>query len=849
VAIVGRRAELAALVDAAADARTGDGRLVLVAGEAGVGKSALIEALEPYLPDARWLRGACDGQFTPRPLGPLLDVADQLGGELAERCRSSERRADVFGLLLDTLRGDGLTVLVIEDLHWADEATLDLVRVVARRLRGLPCLLVATYRDDALTDDDPLRLALGDLSVQRATRRIDLGTLSLDVVRELARGSRLDPVVLHELSGGNAFFVTELLASGSTDDLPRSARDAVLARAARVGPQTRAALEVVALIGGRMEPALLAKADVDGIDADELVAAGLLVADGPAVRFRHELSRLAIDAGLGPHRRIEVHRIVLEALQAFGCDDDARLAFHADGAGDAALVGRYAPRAAERAAGLGAHREAVVQYRRALRFVDRSDLRAVAELLDGLGIELSTLDHFDGAADAHAEALAIWRQLDDQLRVGRDLSRLGTAMWRLCRGAEMVRYRVEAVEVLSALDPTVELGRAFLGRSNEAPELTTWADDTARARELATQLDSVELLMRVTMSEAGLLFRRRADWKSSIDHAFELARDHGLDDAIPWLYSNLLELHVVSFELAAAEAAFAEGVALCAGRELDVYAYCLRGRWALALAELGRWDEALETAGAVLVATASPVNLLTSQVATSLVRMRRGDKGVDDVLDPASTAADRLGETPWIVMTRLARAEQRWLAGDLDGAAREVHVAARAVDPSFWCEAADVAAWQRRLGLLADASPVAASVWDERGCAYRAALALVDVGDEQSMRDALGRFERLGADAAAAAVRRQMRASGHRAVPAGARPATRRHPLGLTARQQEVLDLVCAGLTNEEIGARLFIAAKTVDHHVSAVLTKLGVSNRHQAARAAVERGLVGVGGEVAPSP
>jgi DNA-binding CsgD family transcriptional regulator len=837
VTIVERQAELAALLDAAADARAGDGRLVLVAGEAGVGKSALVEALEPHVPDARWLRGACDGQFTPRPLGPLLDIADQVGGELAELCRTSSRRTEVSAAHLDTLRGAGLTVLVIEDLHWADEATLDLVRVVARRLRGLPCLLVCTYRDDALSADDPLRLALGDLSVQRTTRRIDLRTLSLDAVRELARGSRLDPAVVHELSGGNAFFVTELLAAGSTDHLPRSARDAVLARAARTSPQTRAALEVVTLVGGRMEPALLAKAEVDGIDVDELVAAGLLVADGKAVRFRHELARLAIDAGLGPHRRLEVHRIVLDALHAFGCDDDARLAFHADGAGDAELVGRYAPRAAARAAGLGAHRESVVQYQRALRFADRTDLRVVAELLDGLAGELATIDHFDAAAAARTEALAMWRQLGDPLRVGGDLCRLGGDMWRLCRGDEMVAYQREAVDVLAPLGPTADLCRAFIGRSTEARDLDTWQQDTARARGIAVELGSVELLIRVRMSEAGLAFRRREDWKRPIGEAFALAKDHGLVDFVPWLSSNLLELLVVSFDLPAAEAAFADGIALCGDRELEVYAYCLRGRWALALAELGRWDEALAMADTVLDATASPVNLLTSQVASSLVRIRRGDPGADEVLDAATAAADGLGETPWIVMTRLARAERCWLAGDLEGAVQEVEVAAGAVGPSFWCEAAEVAVWQHRLGLLAGVDRVPAAVWDERGCPYRAALALVDDGDEASLRDALGRVEALGATAAASAVRRQMRARGHRAVAAGARPATRRHPLGLTARQQEVLDLVCAGLTNEEIGARLFIAAKTVDHHVSAVLAKLGVSNRRQAARAAAERG------------
>jgi predicted ATPase len=186
-----RESSLACLHEQAARARRGEGRLVLIGGEAGVGKSALVERLQRDLPDARWSWGTCDALFTPRPLGPLFDLADQLGGELLERCRASADadREELFrALLREVASPAALDILVVEDIHWADEATLDLLRFLSRRLRGACLLIIATYRDDGLAAGDPLRVALGDLASQRCTRRIGLEPLSQDAVA--GRGKR-----------------------------------------------------------------------------------------------------------------------------------------------------------------------------------------------------------------------------------------------------------------------------------------------------------------------------------------------------------------------------------------------------------------------------------------------------------------------------------------------------------------------------------------------------------------------------------------------------------------------------------------------------------------------------------
>ena len=210
-----REAQLAALASYAGEARKAQGRLVLVAGEAGVGKSALVEQLQRNLPGASWYWGACDGLFTPRPLGPLFDIAAKLGGELLELCRADAPREALFGALLRQVsEPDALHVVVVEDIHWADEATIDLLRFLGRRIRDATVLLIATYRDDGLAAGDPLQLALGDLATQRSVRRISLGPLSAGAVQVMAGGSEREAAALRQLTGGNPFYLSQVVAAG-----------------------------------------------------------------------------------------------------------------------------------------------------------------------------------------------------------------------------------------------------------------------------------------------------------------------------------------------------------------------------------------------------------------------------------------------------------------------------------------------------------------------------------------------------------------------------------------------------------------------------------------------------------
>jgi DNA-binding CsgD family transcriptional regulator/tetratricopeptide (TPR) repeat protein len=894
-----RELPLTLLTEYAAQAAAGEGRLILLGGEAGVGKSALLERLHQELPEARWSWSMCDGLFTPRPLGPLFDLADQLGGDLLERCRAGAGREELFRALLAQVAvpkavavpkvvtvpevtgiaaPGAMDVLVVEDIHWADEATLDLLRYLSRRLRGTAALIIATYRDDGLAAADPLRVALGDLGSQRCTRRVGLLPLSPDAVRELASGSGLPAPELYRLTGGNPFYVTEALRSGMAE-VPPSARDAVLARAARLSGGSRQVLDVAALTGTQVEARLLES--VTGCPSsvlDELLESGLLVGDGAWLRFRHEIARLAVAQAVAGHRSQAVHELVLAALGSFGCDDDARLAFHAEAAGDGTAVLRYAPAAARRAARLASHREAAAQYERALRFAAGADPATLAGLHEGLADEVMLLDRWDDAETEGERALALWREVGDQLREGDALRRISRIRWNLCRGDEAVVAAEAAVSALEPLGPSVELARAYATYANQRmlyADYDAAIDLALRAQALAIQFGATAVHSDALNTQAASRSAQGLDWSGQMRRALDIALAGGHHIEAGRAYTNLVGIHAGQREFAEAERYLEPGIAFCVEHDVTTYAICMRGEQGNILERTSRWDEAVALSAQLLFDVGpSPANRLCSLIRLGVIGARRGEPEAWRFLDEAAAAADEAGEPQNQVPARLARAEAHWLEGDLDAARREAELAydAACATPSAWLRGA-VAAWLRRLGssrpmggevaepyrLLLEGDPVgAAAVWTRLGCPYDAAMALADAsGDlarseaarpemagpgtagpgtarpEAALREALGIVIGLGAHPAARIIRQRLRTLGARSIPVGPHSATRQRPFGLTRREGEVLDLICAEHTNAEIAAKLFISAKTVDHHVSAVLAKLGVPSR-AAARNAV---------------
>ncbi|HEX4746740.1 MAG TPA: AAA family ATPase [Gaiellaceae bacterium] len=836
---------------------TGEGRVVLVRGEAGIGKTALLERFCNEVDDeARILKGACDSLFTPRPLGAVVEVALATGGHLESVVSTTTTPHAVAMALISELERVR-TILVLEDVHWGDGATLDVLRLLGKRIRQVPGVVIATYRDHELDRRHPLRTVLGELAGGDGVIRLSLTPLSPAAVDRIAAEHAQDGEALYRMTGGNPFFVHEVV-DGRLGEIPSTVRDAVMARVARLSEEAQETLELVAL-GHPQTEFWLIEAHGSLAAVDECLDAGLLHAAGDAVSFRHELAQRAVEESLSPGRGLELHRNVLTALEGASetSSDLARLAHHAEGAHDADAVLRYAPAAAERAAALGAHREAAAQYARALRYVDRLDDLARAATYMRHSVECYlTADEDNGLASIDA-ALTTFRQLGDPDRIAatlrwRALTLLG---WGLGTAANEAAN--EALAILEQLSPGPEIAMthtllASLAMVDERADEATREAHTALV--LAEQVDSIEARI-AALASAGAAGGLRGDddcWEP-LTTAVHLAREADLENQVgrAFLLTGMAAYRARSLERM--RAAVHEGLEYCSERDLMVWEDVLLAMRAWVELAEGSWEAATHTAAQVLARNCT-LSSAQANIVLGLLRARRGDPGATAALDEANAAIERTGQLWWTGQAAAAKAETAWLEGrplEIPALTDAAYAAAIERDASW--PLAELAFWRRKAGLEEDVPHAArgpfatqlhgdwrraAEEWAEAGCPYEVALALAD-GDEPAQRRALDELSRLGARPAAQIVARRLRQGGARGVPAVSRRSTQANPAGLTAREDEVLRLLGLGLRNAEIAQRLVVSRRTVDHHVSAILRKLDAQTRSEAVAVAHRRGLL----------
>jgi DNA-binding CsgD family transcriptional regulator/tetratricopeptide (TPR) repeat protein len=849
VQLLERAPVVAALRELRQRADRGHGRLVWLGGDAGVGKTSVVRALAAESPHPV-LWGACDALSTPRPLGPLHDLADAGASRVAAARSAGASRHELFVGLLDELASPVL--VVIEDAHWADDGTLDLLRFVGRRVERTRGVVVVTYRTDELDAGGGLRRVMGDLATAGGCVRLDVEPLTVDAVRQLAAGAPIEAVRLHAVTGGNPFYVTEVLAAPGWS-VPPTVADAVVARIDRLPPAARAAVETVAVEPARMESWLAAELIDDRSGLGQATAAGVLVADGTEIRFRHELARLAVEQRLAPDRRIDLHRRALAALTVGGADP-ARLAHHAGQAGDPPATVHWAQAAAQRAEQAGALKQAIAQYERALRHVppDRPEQRI--ELLEPYAEHLVSVDRSADSVTARREVLDQRVAQGDPAEVEVARSQYALALWQAGHGDEARRAGEEAIRALGSLTPSarqravVLVSQAGLVMLARQPDSAIWS---AAAIEAAEQAGDDRSRCRALNYHGSVLVCVEDD-PAGTDH-LDRAGQIGLANGWHAVYASaLLNAGAALGEVrqyARAVPYLQRCVAYAGERDIDISRRYCEAWLARIRLEQGYWSraEALVTSE-LLRDDITPTSRIVALTALGRLKVRRGESGADELLEAAWALARRTGDLQRLWPVVAGRVEHAWLRGGVDDAlaAELLDVLARAEGSGLRYAIGELGFWACVLGCRKGPLPeraaaayalhvvgdheAAGEAWTVIGCPYEAAWALADRGDEPSLRSALDTFVELGATPMAQRVRRALRALGATDVPRGPRPSTAGAPGGLTPREREVLELLAAGLTDREIGGRLFVSTKTASHHVSNVLRKLGARTRTEAA-------------------
>ena len=842
------------------DAVARHGRVVTLSGEAGIGKTVLTRhftGLHRETAVVRW--GACETMFTGRPLGPLFDMAYEAGGRLASALEGDAPQEQLFAALLEELRSSRRpSIVVIEDIHWADEATLDLIRFLSRRIEAMAAMLVVTHRSDEV--HRALQIVLGDLARLPHARSLRLPALTAGAVAELASESDVDVDLLHRITAGNPFFVTEVLAAGATG-IPPTVRDAVLARAARLSDPARGVLDAASILGARSELALL-EATLGGSATsalDECISVGMLALYDDDVVFRHELVRDTIATSVPVARSRALHRVVLEIMVAgsHGRYDPGRIAQHAEEAGDADAVLTYAVAAARRASTLGAHHQAVVHYARALRVAGALEPSSRGTLLQAHAEECYRTSLLSVAMESQEAAIECWRIAGDTVKEGDSLRRLSAMLWSAGRVTEAEQVAVGAVARLEDAGAGTELALAYGNLCQvymlqpDFARAVLWGERTI---ELAERLDATEALVHALTSVGTVETRQgHASGYAKLERSLDLALAAGLDDHAARALNNLAASASTRADYTAAERYLARGLAFCRERDLDRFTDRLMNTWASVLLDTGRVDEALVAFQSLLERSqASHQNEFHGLLGVGRVAGLRGEPA--DALDRALEVAEASGRDEEVLQARTARAEAAWLRGDDVRARQEAQQALELalVDGDAW-EIGPAAFWlwqadgMERIpaGLpepyarhVAGDFEGAVALWEAIGHRLLLGLALLGAGEEPHLRRALVVFRELGARPMISRVNRRLHQLGASRVARGPRATTRTNPAGLTIRELEVLGLVMQGLQNAEIASRLFLSRRTVDHHVAAVLSKLRVRSRADAALVGARLGL-----------
>jgi len=837
---------------------TGEGHCILIAGEAGIGKSSLVKAFCKSVEHrCEIFQGTCDALFIPRPLGPVLDIIWQIPEVNWADTQTPADKSVLFGRFFYELANRTKpTIVVFEDIHWADEATLDFIKFLARRISRLHCLFILTYRDDEVHIQHPLRNVLGQLPADSFTR-LQLTALSLKGVEELSAERGYNAEEVFAITGGNPFYVHEILA-GYNVGIPDNIRDSILSSYKKLDGKTREMWEILSVLPSGFEMKYLEKLEPGYADAiGNCLDLKILVTKRGLIFFKHELYRRTIESSLSPMVRISWNKKILDLLQEKFEENGEleRIVHHAKNANENEIVVKYAPLAGKQAASMGAHFEAARFFLTAIEYYQGNDNDVLLQFYQSYAFECYLTNQIREAIIYGTKAHNILSKSNDVERKGNCLRFLSRFWWFNGNGKRAEDYARQAIEMLADQPASRSKAMAFSNMSqlkmlsDERAECLEWGE---KAIEMAKELNDDETLSHALNNVGTVLMRVPSSRQKGIgllQQSLAIALNISQDDHIVRAYINLGSNAVVMRDYAVAKKNLELGAQYCEERDIDYgrpYLYVFKSRM---LVDTGYPGEALAVVNELLKnENQPPIIKIGALVVAATVRMRRGEMDVLPLLLEAKEKAFETREPQRILPVLVACLEYEWLSGQrfvddesIDYTIALIENSGNVYDRSqfaFWlCRARGQKIQLKECfeGFHVENEEnalKASALWKQLGCPYEQAHTLF-FGTEADKKMAIDIFDKLGASAICEKLKFEMRASGIKSIPRGIRKSTKANPANLTDREMGILQLLKDGLQNKEIAARLFISPKTVDHHLSSIFFKLDVNSRTKAVQEA----------------
>jgi DNA-binding CsgD family transcriptional regulator len=840
----------------------GQGHCVFICGEAGIGKTSLVKSFcQSHKGNCQIYTGLCDALFTPRPLAPLYDIAGQISGNLWEISKTIEDRADLFTRFFQELSSQKEPIiLVFEDIHWADEATLDFIKFFARRITRTSCLFLLTYRDNEIHSQHPLRNVLGELTPGSFTRLL-LRTLSKQAVEKLAQEKGYKGEDVYSISGGNPFYVNEILASYSPG-IPDNIKDSILFVYNRQDDKTKNIWQILSVLPTGLEIKYLEKIEPQFETAIEnSLSSGILILHGGQLLFKHELYRRTIEESLSPLKRITLNKRILDLFRTNFEENRQieRIIHHAKNANEYELVVHYAPLGAKLAASVGAHIEASKLYLSAIEYYQGNDKDVLIQFYEAYAYECYLTNQIKEAIIYTGKLLNSWKHKNDLEKVGNSLRFLSRLWWFEGNRNQSEKFGFEAIEVLDTQPDSGIKAMAFSNMSqlkmlsDQPVECLYWGE---KAIALARELNDEETLSHALNNVGAVqVFRQPTKEKGIqlLQQSLSIALKNSYHEHAARAYTNLSSVEVKIKDYAAAKKVLEEGIQYCEERDLDSWTkYMLSFKARLNL-ETGQWKEAERLAVNLLEnEKQAPVIKIGALTVLATIRMRCGIPDALALLLEAKKMAFATQELQRIIPALVALLEYEWITGNTF--IEEESLQLNLIDHSDQIlQNSEFAFWllkvrKQRLPIgkmyagydVSDEETChkAALLWAELGCPYEQAIVLFE-GNEDDKRKAVVIVQGLDAGAVYEKMKQEMRASGIKKIPRGIRETTRLNPAQLTIRELDILQLLQQNMQNKEIADRLFISAKTVDHHISAILLKLEVNSRAKAVTEAHRLGIL----------